>query len=81
MERREALLQELARKPLAWLNRRWIRSTLAPAEDQLAEAQAQIAELRRQLFGPKAEKLSPDQQAQWTSWLPISGRKHKSPRR
>lgn len=33
-------------------------------EAQLAEAQAQITELRRQLFGPKAEKLSPDEQAQ-----------------
>ena len=33
-------------------------------EAQLAEAQAQNAELRRQLFGSKAEKLSSQQQAQ-----------------
>ena len=65
MERREALLQQLAQKPLALVEQVLdLEARLHAAEDQLAEAQAQIAELRRQLFGPKAEKLSPDQQAQ-----------------
>jgi len=39
--------------------------TLTQAYDQkLAEAQAQIAELQRELFGPKAERLTPEQQGQ-----------------
>ena len=58
MERREALLQQLAREPLALVDQ------ILDLEAKLAEAQAQIAELRRQLFGSKAEKLSPEQQAQ-----------------
>jgi transposase len=33
-------------------------------EQRLAEAQAEIAELKRQLFGPKADRLSPEQQKQ-----------------
>ena len=38
---------------------------LTQAYDQkLAEAQAQIAELQRELFGPKAERLTPEQQGQ-----------------
>jgi transposase len=41
------------------------RQTLMQAYDQkLAEAQAQIAELERELFGPKAERLTPEQQGQ-----------------
>ena len=40
-----------------------LQQRLRQIEEQLAEAQAQIAELRRQLFGSKAEKLSPEQQA------------------
>jgi transposase len=40
-----------------------LEQRLRQIEAQLAEAQAQIAELRRQLFGSKAEKLSPEQQA------------------
>jgi transposase len=56
----------------ALLNRVWeleaqLRETqeqLAEAQEQLAEAQAFIAELQRQLFGPKAEKLSAEQEKQ-----------------
>lgn len=33
-------------------------------EQRLAEAQVEIAELKRQLFGSKADRLSPEQQAQ-----------------
>ena len=33
-------------------------------EQRLAEAQTQIAELRRQLFGPKADRLTPEQEEQ-----------------
>ena len=58
MGRREALLEQLATEPHALVER------VLELEAQLAEAQAQIAELRRQLFGSKAEKLSPEQQAQ-----------------
>ena len=58
MERREVLLQQLAREPLALVDQ------ILALEAKLATAQAQIAELRRQLFGSKAEKLSPEQQAQ-----------------
>ena len=58
MGRREALLEQLACEPRSLVER------VLELEAQLAEAQAQIAELRRQLFGPKAEKLSPEQQAQ-----------------
>jgi transposase len=57
MERREGLLHQLAREPLALVDQ------ILELEAKLAEAQAQIAELRRQIFGPKAEKLSSEQQA------------------
>lgn len=33
-------------------------------ERRLAEAQAQIEELRKQLFGPKADRLTPEQEEQ-----------------
>ena len=33
-------------------------------QDQLAEARAYIAELKQQLFGPKADKLTPEQEEQ-----------------
>jgi len=58
MGRREVLLAQLASQPRSLVER------VLELEAQLAEAQAQITELRRQLFGPKAEKLSPQQQAQ-----------------
>ena len=57
MGRRDALLHQLATEPVALVER------VLELEAQLAEAQAQIAELRRELFGSKAEKLSPEQQA------------------
>jgi hypothetical protein len=59
MARRETipgLLTELSREALI--------GRVLELEAQLAEAQAQIAELRRQLFGSKVEKLSPDEQMQ-----------------
>jgi hypothetical protein len=37
---------------------------LAEKEQLLAEARAYIAELKRQLFGPKADKLTPEQEEQ-----------------
>jgi predicted nuclease with TOPRIM domain len=44
--------------------------TLTQAYDQkLAEAQAQIAELERKLFGPKAERLTSEQQGQMQQLL------------
>jgi transposase len=58
---REALLEqvlELEERKLA------LEQQLRQKEEQLAEAQAFIAELKRQLFGSKAEKLSPEQEAQ-----------------
>jgi uncharacterized coiled-coil protein SlyX len=63
--RREALLEQLATQPLVLLDQILdLEERLRASEERLAEAQALIAELRRQLFGPKAEKLSPEQQAQ-----------------
>jgi transposase len=41
-----------------------LQSQLAAVQAQLAEAQAYIAELKRQLFGSKAEPLSAEQEAQ-----------------
>ena len=49
---------------LTELSREALMERVRELEAQLAEAQAQNAELRRQLFGSKAEKLSPEQQAQ-----------------
>src|SRR5579864_3174606 len=46
------------------LSREALMERVVELEAQLAEAQAQNAELRRQLFGSKAEKLSSQQQAQ-----------------
>ena len=39
------------------------------AQAQLTEAQAQIAELKRELFGPKADRLTPEQQDQMNQLL------------
>jgi len=41
-----------------------LESQLRETQEKLAEAQAFIAELQRQLFGPKAEKLSSEQEKQ-----------------
>lgn len=65
MERRETLLQQLAERPLELVEQVLaLEEQLRQKEEQLAEAQAFIAELKRQLFGPKAEKLSREEQAQ-----------------
>src|SRR5215469_7473263 len=59
MQRRELLRQQLAEQPLDA-----IVDKMLALEEQLAEARAFIAELKRQLFGTKAEKLTPEQAAQ-----------------
>jgi hypothetical protein len=41
-----------------------LEAQLRETQEKLAEAQAFIAELQRQLFGPKAEKLSSEQKKQ-----------------
>jgi transposase len=51
---REALLDRV----------RELEAELRETQEKLAEAQAFIAELQRQLFGPKAEKLSAEQKKQ-----------------
>jgi hypothetical protein len=33
-------------------------------DEKLTEAEAQIADLKRELFGPKADRLTPEQQEQ-----------------
>ena len=55
--------RETIPESLTELSREGLIERVLKLEAQLAEAQAQIAELRRQLFGSKAEKLSPEQQA------------------
>jgi transposase len=40
------------------------QTQIADAQAQIADAQAQIAELKRELFGPKADRLTPEQQDQ-----------------
>ena len=44
-----------------------LQSDNAALREQLAEAQALIADLRRQLFGVKADRLTPEQEAQVTA--------------
>src|ERR1700693_2601502 len=73
MSPRETRLRELAEQPREALLEQVLRleeqklaleQRLRQKEEQLTEAQAFIAELKRQLFGSKAEKLSPAQEAQ-----------------
>jgi transposase len=73
MQRRELLRQQLAEQPLEAIVEQMLaleeqlrerEEELRQKQEQLAEAQAFIAELKRQLFGSKAEKLSPEEQAQ-----------------
>jgi transposase len=73
MSPRETRLRELAEQPREALLEQVLRleeqklaleQQLRQKEEQLTEAQAFIAELKRQLFGSKAEKLSPEQEAQ-----------------
>ena len=56
-------MRETIPESLTELSREALIEQVLELEAQLAEAQAQIAELRRQLFGSKAENLSPEQQA------------------
>ena len=65
MNRRELLLQQVAREPEAVVEHVLeLEAQLQETKEKLAEAQAFIAELQQQLFGPKAEKLSPEQKRQ-----------------
>jgi hypothetical protein len=56
-----AALTELSREALVERVRE-LEAKLHETQEKLAEAQAFIAELERQLFGPKAEKLSAEQE-------------------
>lgn len=58
MKSREELLQEFGGNPQRWAD------YAVELQQQLAEAQALIADLNQQLFGAKAEKLSPEQEEQ-----------------
>jgi transposase len=72
MERREALLQQLAEQPLELVAEvlaleeqlRRKDKELRQKEEELAEAQAFIAELKQRLIQHQAEKLSRQQEAQ-----------------
>jgi len=46
-----------------------LQALMQAYDQKLAEAQAQIAELERELFGPKAERLTPEQQGQMQQLL------------
>ncbi|MCL5671532.1 MAG: IS66 family transposase, partial [Acidobacteria bacterium] len=62
--------RETSPESLTELSREALIGRVLELEAQLAEAQ--IAELRRQIFGPKAEKLSSEQQALEPKLLPKS---------
>ncbi len=65
MKSREELLQESATNPAAAAEYALqLQEQLAQKEQLLAEARAYIAELKRQLFGPKADKLTAEQEEQ-----------------
>jgi transposase len=73
MERREVLRQQLVEQSLEESVEQMLaleeqlrqrEDELRQKQEELAEAQAFIAELKRQLFGPRAEKLSREEQAQ-----------------
>src|SRR5208282_6533227 len=65
MKSREELQRELAGDPDSLLEYiAQLQEQLNQKEQLLAEARAHIAELKRQLFGPKADKLSPEQEEQ-----------------
>jgi transposase len=65
MKSREELQREFAGAPARLLDYTWqLHKQLNQKEQLLAEARAYIAELQRQLFGPKADKLSPEQEEQ-----------------
>ena len=58
MKNREELLQEFADDPAG------LAEYACQLQDQLAEARTVIAELKQQLFGPKADKLTAEQEEQ-----------------
>jgi transposase len=58
MRSREELRRQLADAPAELIE------YACQLQDQLAEARAYIAELKQQLFGPKADKLTPEQEEQ-----------------
>ena len=58
MKSREELTREFADAPPELIG------YACQLQDQLAEARAYIAELKQQLFGPKADKLTPEQEEQ-----------------
>jgi transposase len=58
MKSREELKRELVDAPAELIE------YTCQLQDQLAQAQAYIAELKQQLFGPKADKLTPEQEEQ-----------------
>ena len=65
MKSREELQREFAGDPAGLLEYiGQLQEQLNQKEQLLAEARAYIAELKRQLFGPKADKLSPEQEEQ-----------------
>lgn len=65
MKDRETLLRELATNPAGLADYvLHLQEQLVQKEQLLAQAQALIAELKQELFGAKAEKLTPEQEAQ-----------------
>ena len=58
MKSREELLQEAAEHPEKLVE------YIATLQEQLGQAQALIAELKRELFGAKADTLNPEQEQQ-----------------
>ena len=65
MKSREELLGELTANPAGVAEYALqLQKQLTEQEQLLAQARAQIAELQRQLFGPKADKLTPEQEEQ-----------------
>ena len=65
MKSREVLQREFGDAPVALIEYAChLQEQLNQKDQLLAEARAYIAELKQQLFGPKADKLTPEQEAQ-----------------
>jgi len=65
MKSREELQREVAQDPCGLVEYTFqLQGQLAEKEQLLTEARAYIAELKQQLFGPKADKLSAEQEEQ-----------------
>jgi transposase len=60
----DALADKQAASPEAWELLERLRSLTQQCVERIADAEAQIAELKRELFGPKADRLSPEQEDQ-----------------